>query len=83
MLSSAFVSHLIDVPPIPPPHRSSAPPFGQRVRVAGVFIRHGDDGLSVVFVAMSQRSLSLLQVGRSRDNAPVLRYSAKPFAVAN
>ena len=76
----ALVPHLVDIPPIPPPHGPTAPSFRQSVRVAGFSVCHGDDGLSVVFVAMTKGTLSFLQFRRLRDDAAILRHGAKPFA---
>jgi len=83
LLSTTLVPHLVDIPPVPPPHRPSAPPFGQRVGVSGVPVSHGNDGLSVVFVSVSQRSLGISQVGRPRDDAAILSHRAEPLAVAD
>jgi len=83
LFSTTLVPHLVDIPPVPPPHRPSAPSFGQRVRVSGVPVSHGNDGLSVVFVSVSQRSLGVSQVGRPRDDAAILSHRAEPLAVAD
>jgi len=83
LLPGAFVSHLVDIPPVPPPHGSAAPSFGQRVGISGSSIRHRDDGLSVVLVSATKRSLSIAQVRRSGDYTAVLRHSAIPFAIAD
>jgi len=53
LFSTTLVPHLVDIPPVPPPHRPSAPSFGQRMGVSGVPIGHGNNGLSVVFVSIS------------------------------
>jgi len=83
LLPGAFVSHLVDIPPVPPPHGSAAPSFGQRVGISGSSIRHRDDGLSVVLVSATKRSLSIAQVRCSGDYTAVLRHSAIPFAIAD
>ena len=83
LLPGAFVSHLVDIPPVPPPHGSAAPSFGQRVRVSGLSIRHWNDSLSVVLVAMAERTLSVAEVCSSGYHTAILRHSAIPFAIAD
>ena len=83
LLSGALFSHLVDIPPVPPPHGSAAPPFGQRVGISSSTVRHRDDCLSVVLIASSKRALGIAQVGRSGNYSSVLRHRAKPLAVAD
>jgi len=57
LFPGAFVPHLVDIPPVPPPHGSASPSFGQRVGVSSSSVRHRDDGLSVVLVSTTKRAL--------------------------
>jgi len=81
LLSGALVSHLVDIPPIPPPHRSTAPPFGQRVGISGPSVGHGNDGLPIVSVSAAETTLSVTQIRRPRHHATILRHGAEPTTI--